>query len=116
MMAIMRERYRTPFDWNGLLTWLGARAIPGVEAIDHNTYIRGDVRVWHEGETAHTTSQAKRERRVFDLAADPAAIHAALASGTSSQKPRRWRARMITIPRRSEVNAALRQLRSRLHS
>jgi AraC family transcriptional regulator of adaptative response / DNA-3-methyladenine glycosylase II len=78
MMAIMRERYRTPFDWNGLLTWLGARAIPGVEAIDQNTYIRGDVRVWHERDVVHTTAEAERVRRVFDLDADPAAIHATL--------------------------------------
>src|SRR5688572_3850087 len=78
MMAIMRERYRTPFDWNGLLTWLGARAIPGVEAIGQNTYIRGDVRVWHELDAVHTTSEAERVRRVFDLDADPAAIHAVL--------------------------------------
>lgn len=77
MMTMMRERYRTPFDWNGLLTWLGARAIPGVEAIEQNTYMRGGVRVWHEGDAVHTTGDAKRVRRVFDLDADPAAIHAA---------------------------------------
>jgi len=77
-MAIMREGYRTPFDWNGLLTWLGARAIPGVEAIDDNTYIRGDVRVWHEGDGVYTNGEAQRVRRVFDLDADPAAIHAVL--------------------------------------
>jgi AraC family transcriptional regulator of adaptative response / DNA-3-methyladenine glycosylase II len=79
MMAIMRERYRTPFDWNGLLTWLGARAIPGIEAIEQNTYMRDGVRVWHEGDAVHTTGDAKRVRRVFDLDADPTAIHAVLA-------------------------------------
>jgi AraC family transcriptional regulator, regulatory protein of adaptative response / DNA-3-methyladenine glycosylase II len=79
MMAIMRERYRTPFDWNGLLTWLGARAIPGIEAIEQNTYRRDGVRVWHEGDAVHTTGEAKRVRRVFDLDADPTAIHAVLA-------------------------------------
>lgn len=78
-MTIMRERYRTPFDWNGLLTWLGARAIPGVEAIEENTYIRGDVRVWHERDAVHTTADGKRVRRVFDLDADPVAIYAALS-------------------------------------
>ena len=77
-MAIMREGYRTPFDWNGLLTWLGARAIPGVETIDNNTYMRGGVRVWHEDGAVHTTSDPQRVRRVFDLDADPAAIHAVL--------------------------------------
>ena len=77
-MAIMREGYRTPFDWNGLLSWLGARAIPGVEAIDDNTYIRGGVRVWHERDAVHTNAEAQRVRRVFDLDADPVAIHATL--------------------------------------
>ena len=78
MMAIMRESYRTPFDWNGLLAWLGARAIPGVESIDDNTYVRGDVRVWHERDAVHANAARKRVRRVFDLDADPTLIHAAL--------------------------------------
>ena len=77
-MAIMRESYRTPFDWNGLLAWLGARAIPGVESIDDNTYVRGDVRVWHERDAVHANAARKRVRRVFDLDADPTLIHAAL--------------------------------------
>ena len=77
-MAIMREGYRTPFDWNGLVTWLGARAIPGLEAIDNNTYMRAGVRVWHEDGAVHTTAEPERVRRVFGLDADPAAIHAVL--------------------------------------
>jgi len=77
-MAIMREGYRTPFDWNGLVTWLGARAIPGLEVIDNNTYIRAGVRVWHEEGAVHTTAEPERVRRVFGLDADPAAIHAVL--------------------------------------
>lgn len=77
-MAIMREGYRTPFDWNGLVTWLGARAIPGLEAIDNNTYIRAGVRVWHEDGAVHTTAEPERVRHVFGLDADPAAIHAVL--------------------------------------
>jgi len=74
----MREGYRTPFDWNGLVTWLGARAIPGLEVIDNNTYIRAGVRVWHEEGAVHTTAEPERVRRVFGLDADPAAIHAVL--------------------------------------
>jgi AraC family transcriptional regulator, regulatory protein of adaptative response / DNA-3-methyladenine glycosylase II len=77
-MAIMREGYRTPFDWNGLVTWLGARAIPGLEAIDNNTYTRAGVRVWHEDDAVHTTAEPERVRHVFGLDADPAAIHAVL--------------------------------------
>jgi AraC family transcriptional regulator of adaptative response / DNA-3-methyladenine glycosylase II len=78
MMTIMRARYRTPFDWNGLLTWLAGRAIPGVETVADGAYVRGHVRVWHEGGAVHTTAEPQRVRRVFDLDADPAAIHAAL--------------------------------------
>ena len=78
-MTIMRESYRTPFDWNGLLTWLGNRAIPGIEIVNDGAYLRGDVRVWHERDAVHTTAQPERVRRVFDLDADPAAIHATLA-------------------------------------
>jgi AraC family transcriptional regulator, regulatory protein of adaptative response / DNA-3-methyladenine glycosylase II len=78
MMAIMRERYRAPFDWNGLLTWLGARAIPGIESVSDGVYERGDVRVHHENDAVHTTGESQRVRRLFDLDADPAAIHAAL--------------------------------------
>jgi AraC family transcriptional regulator, regulatory protein of adaptative response / DNA-3-methyladenine glycosylase II len=78
MMAIMRASYRTPFDWNGLLAWLATRAIPGVELIEDNTYIRGGVRVWHEDGAVHTNGEVARVRRLFDLDADPAAIHAAL--------------------------------------
>ena len=75
----MREGYRTPFDWNGLVTWLGARAIPGLEAIDNNTYMRVGVRVWHDGDAVrHTSTEPERVRRLFGLDADPAAIHAVL--------------------------------------
>lgn len=77
-MAIMREVYRTPFDWNGLLAWLAARAIPGIETIEENAYVRDGVRVWHEGEFVQTTGNAVRVRSVFDLDADPVAIHAVL--------------------------------------
>lgn len=78
-MKIMRAPYRTPFDWNGLLTWFATRAIPGVEAVEDGAYVRGDVRVWHERGAVQTTGDVERVRRVFDLDADPIAIHAALA-------------------------------------
>ncbi|HEV7767733.1 MAG TPA: AlkA N-terminal domain-containing protein [Thermoanaerobaculia bacterium] len=74
----MRARYQAPFDWNGLLTWLAARAIPGVETVEDGVYARGDVRVWHEGDAVHATVDDERVRRVFDLDTDPAAIQAVL--------------------------------------
>jgi AraC family transcriptional regulator of adaptative response / DNA-3-methyladenine glycosylase II len=79
MTSIMRAPYRAPFDWDGLLAWLGARAIPGIERVDDGAYIRGEVRVWCEGSAVHTTRDLAHVRRVFDVDADPAAIHAVLA-------------------------------------
>jgi AraC family transcriptional regulator of adaptative response / DNA-3-methyladenine glycosylase II len=79
MMPIVRAAYRTPFDWNGTLTWLGGRAIPGIEVVVDDAYVRGDLRVWHERDAVHTTADMPRVRRLFDLDADPAAMHAVLA-------------------------------------
>jgi AraC family transcriptional regulator of adaptative response / DNA-3-methyladenine glycosylase II len=78
MMAIMRASYRTPFDWNGVLAWLATRAIPGIETVDEQTYVRGRIRVSHRDGAVHANGAMKHVRRVFDLDADPAAIHAAL--------------------------------------
>jgi AraC family transcriptional regulator of adaptative response / DNA-3-methyladenine glycosylase II len=33
-------RYRPPYDWNAMLSFLGARAIPGVECLGDRTYLR----------------------------------------------------------------------------
>ncbi|HYI11235.1 MAG TPA: AlkA N-terminal domain-containing protein [Thermoanaerobaculia bacterium] len=70
-------KVRQPFDWDGILAWLGARAIPGVETVDGRVYARGDVRVWFSDEV-HTNGDEARVRRLFDLDTDPAAIHATL--------------------------------------
>lgn len=70
--------YRPPFDWYGLVTWLGARAIPGVETVEDGVYRRGAVRVWHDADEVHATREKRRVRRLFDLDAEPEAIHAAL--------------------------------------
>jgi 3-methyladenine DNA glycosylase/8-oxoguanine DNA glycosylase len=45
----MKLDVRAPFDWNGLVTWLGARAIRGVEVVEDGVYARGDVRVSFDG-------------------------------------------------------------------
>lgn len=78
MAPMIRVPVRTPFDWNGLLTWLGTRAIAGVESVGNGVYRRGAVRAWYEEETVHATRDARRIRRLFDLDADPSAIHATL--------------------------------------
>ncbi len=75
----IHETYRPPFDFEGVLAWLGARAIPGVESVDGGVYVRGRTRVWHEGNVVRATSARKKVRRLFDLDADPASIAHAFA-------------------------------------
>jgi AraC family transcriptional regulator of adaptative response / DNA-3-methyladenine glycosylase II len=72
-------KYHAPYDWDGVLAWLAARALPGIERIEDGAYIRGDVRVWREGEEVRCTGEETRVRRLFDLDFDPAPMHAALA-------------------------------------
>jgi AraC family transcriptional regulator of adaptative response / DNA-3-methyladenine glycosylase II len=74
-MTIHRETVHEPFDWDGTLAWLAARAIPGVERVDGDRYQRGDVAVWRDaGAVVHTSPLRANVRRLFDLDADPAAI------------------------------------------
>jgi AraC family transcriptional regulator of adaptative response / DNA-3-methyladenine glycosylase II len=90
--------YRAPYDWDAIIGFLSARAIPGVEAVSPERYARtlaidgarGLVIVrpgegdWLEAEIRFPKLQAlpaviARIRRVFDLTADPALIGAHLA-------------------------------------
>jgi AraC family transcriptional regulator of adaptative response / DNA-3-methyladenine glycosylase II len=90
--------YRPPYDWNGILDFLSLRAIPGVERVEANAYIRtialggeqGLIRVEPAdrnrlkvsvqfGKLSLLPSIIARVRRVFDLAADPTAIAAHLS-------------------------------------
>jgi AraC family transcriptional regulator of adaptative response / DNA-3-methyladenine glycosylase II len=94
----VRLAYRAPYDWGGVIGFLSARAIPGVETVTSDRYARtlaidgarGLVIVrrgegdWLEAEIRFPKLQAlpaviARIRRVFDLAADPALIGAHLA-------------------------------------
>jgi AraC family transcriptional regulator of adaptative response / DNA-3-methyladenine glycosylase II len=90
----LRLPYRRPFDWRGLLAFLGPRAVPGVEAVDGDTYRRavnvdGRVGVIEvapvPGDRALRLSVSsalvdrllavvQRVSRLFDLEADPDAI------------------------------------------
>ena len=89
--------YRPPYDWAGILSFLAARAIPGVEAVSGDRYARTIAIGAHCGELAVEPGAANRlkvtirfpdlrslpaiiarVRRVFDLAADPTAIGAHL--------------------------------------
>lgn len=78
-MNEIHETYRAPFDFDGVLAWLGARAIPGVERVDSGVYSRGSTRVWHEEGVVRATSARKKVRRLFDLDAEPSAIASTLS-------------------------------------
>ncbi len=89
----VRLRYRPPCDWDGIRSFLAARAIPGVEAVHGDTYARTFAMDGRHGVVSvrpvagHALEASvlfpvvsalplvvARLRRVFDLAADPDAI------------------------------------------
>jgi AraC family transcriptional regulator of adaptative response / DNA-3-methyladenine glycosylase II len=89
--------YRSPYDWDAILAFLRARAIPGIEMVSSGRYARtisiGDQRGVLVVEPAERNclkaivrfpnlknlpAIIARVRRVFDLAADPVAIGAHL--------------------------------------
>jgi AraC family transcriptional regulator, regulatory protein of adaptative response / DNA-3-methyladenine glycosylase II len=95
----MRLRYRPPFHWPAMMTFLGSRATPGVEVVTANSYRRTiesdgeagmiDVRpdpndaclivriaLPKYGGLLHVVD---RVRQVFDLGADPLQIEAHLS-------------------------------------
>lgn len=92
-------QYRPPYDWPALLGHLSARAIPGVEAVRGEVYLRTAAVGAHRGWLAVTAVPDRaalsvtistslsgalmpvvaRLRRLFDLDAEPAAIAAHLS-------------------------------------
>jgi AraC family transcriptional regulator of adaptative response / DNA-3-methyladenine glycosylase II len=91
-------RYRPPYDWPAMLEFLRRRAIPGIEVVTADAYMRSIELDGTVGMVAVTQAQPNalratvqfpklsalpsiiaRLRRVFDLAADPIAISAHLA-------------------------------------
>lgn len=88
--VVLRLSYRPPYDWENLLAFLEARAIPGVEIVEHGRYLRtieidgalGSFAVAHlpkvqsiEVRILFPTLRAlpvivARIRRLFDLGAD----------------------------------------------
>ncbi|HKS19651.1 MAG TPA: AlkA N-terminal domain-containing protein [Bradyrhizobium sp.] len=94
----VRLAYRPPYDWDAMLSFLAARAIPGVEMVFGKTYRRsiaidgqcGVIRVAPADDNrvdvairfpdmAALPQIIARVRRVFDLAADPDNIGAHLS-------------------------------------
>ncbi len=93
----VRLAYRAPYEWRGVLAFFRQRAIPGVERVEDNRYLRtisldGEAGVIvvepDSGDALKLTVRfpklsalpaiIARVRRMFDLAADPAAINAHL--------------------------------------
>jgi len=86
----LRLRYRPPYDWDCMLDFLRARAIPGVEIVDRDRYLRtvevdgamGSIEVTHLPERQSVGVSIRfpdvrllpkivaRVRRLFDLGAD----------------------------------------------
>jgi AraC family transcriptional regulator, regulatory protein of adaptative response / DNA-3-methyladenine glycosylase II len=86
--------YRPPYDWDAMLGFLRARAIPRVESVDGSSYRRtiaidgkaGTIAVspipstsslWLDVRTTQPRSLlaiVERVRRIFDLSADPAVV------------------------------------------
>jgi AraC family transcriptional regulator of adaptative response / DNA-3-methyladenine glycosylase II len=93
--VIVRLRYRAPYDWQGVLNFLAARAITGMELVEDGAYSRvitidgviGAVRVTQAPNEDALVANVRfpklsrlpaiiaRLRRVFDLSADPHAIN-----------------------------------------
>lgn len=91
---VLRLDYRPPYHWNGLVSFLAMRAIPGVEIVDPNCYRRNFVLAEHPGQLEVRPVRGRnslevricfpdpsclftiveRVRRLFDLSADPSAI------------------------------------------
>jgi AraC family transcriptional regulator of adaptative response / DNA-3-methyladenine glycosylase II len=94
----VRLAYRPPYDWDAMLSFLGHRAIAGVEVVSGNSYARSIALGGNSGVVMVTPADNNRVdvavrfpdmaalpqiiarvRRVFDLAADPDAIGAHLS-------------------------------------
>jgi AraC family transcriptional regulator of adaptative response / DNA-3-methyladenine glycosylase II len=108
----LRLRYRPPYDWDSMLAYLRARAIPGAEIVDNGRYLRtvevdgklGSIEVSHRPEKQSLSVNIRfpdvrllpaivaRVRRQFDLGADIETIDDHLSSdpvlaGLVAQRP-----------------------------
>jgi AraC family transcriptional regulator of adaptative response / DNA-3-methyladenine glycosylase II len=94
-----RLAYRPPYNWDAMIAFLAARAIPGIEQIDPSCY-RRTIRIGRESGSIAVSPAAgahaltldvrfpnpqallgivERVKRMFDVAADPAVIAAQLS-------------------------------------
>ena len=68
---VLRLDYRAPYDWDGIVAFLAARAIPGVEHVDGGAYRR----VVHDGERTGTiVVRRDPDRHALQLAVSPSLL------------------------------------------
>ncbi|MGB6692118.1 MAG: AlkA N-terminal domain-containing protein [Terracidiphilus sp.] len=110
--VVLRLRYRPPYDWENMLAFLQARAIPGVEIVEDGRYLRtveidgvlGSISLTHLPreqslevsilfpDVRALPAIVARVRRLFDLGADIETIEQHLAAdpalaGLVAQRP-----------------------------
>jgi AraC family transcriptional regulator, regulatory protein of adaptative response / DNA-3-methyladenine glycosylase II len=110
--VVLRLRYRPPYDWENMLAFLQARAIPGMEIVEDGRYLRtveidgmlGSISVAHLPrehsleisilfpDVRALPAIVARARRLFDLGADIETIEQHLAAdpalaGLIAQRP-----------------------------
>ena len=96
----LQLRYRPPYDWQSMLDYLQARAIPGIEIVDNGHYYRtvemdgavGSIDISHLPERSSLSAAihfprvqslpgiVARVRRLFDLGADIQTVNEHLSS------------------------------------
>jgi AraC family transcriptional regulator of adaptative response / DNA-3-methyladenine glycosylase II len=134
----VRLAYRPPYDWDAMLSFLAARAIPGVETVSGDVYRRTIVIGGDSGVISVAPADKSRVnvsvrfanmavlpqiiarvRRVFDLAADPDMIGAHLsldpmlaplvAARPGLRVPGAWVGQQITGPAATKLLGRLMQ-------
>ena len=73
---VFRLRYRPPYQWSAMLSFLQARATPGVELVDGNRYIRSILVNGSPGRFEITHDEKQRSLVARVLFADPRSLHA----------------------------------------
>ncbi len=121
-MLTLRLAYRPPYDWDGVLGFLRARAVPGLETVTQDAYerrftlgpARGAFAITHDPARCGLVARididrldwldrlVARIRAMFDLDADPQAIAAAFA-GDPLIAPRLDAAPGLRVPQSFDV-------------